>query len=285
MLKTMPGPTGKSLTLDLLSTLRGGSMPIAALVAAGEVFGLGEGSVRVAVTRLVAGGQVERDERGRYRLGPASAPVTRKLTGWRRLEEPTRRWSGGWLAVHRGGPAGRGGARRARERALRWHGLEELRPGLHLRPDNLRGGADALRASLAAFGLEPGALVARLGDLGPASDAEARALWDGAALERGYRASLAELAESEQRLDQVDEARAMAESFLLGGRIIGQLVLDPLLPEPLVDPEPRRALVTAMRRYDRRGRRLWAAFMERHGAPHAEAPIHTGGGAPLPVLA
>ena len=69
----MPGPTGKSLTLDLLSTLRGGSMPIAALVAAGEVFGLGEGSIRVAVTRLLAAGQIERDERGRYRLGPAVA--------------------------------------------------------------------------------------------------------------------------------------------------------------------------------------------------------------------
>ena len=67
------------------------------------------------------------------------------------------------------------------------------------------------------------------------------------ALEQGYRASLREIAESEARMEQVSEARAMVESFLLGGRVIGQLGLDPLLPEPLVDTEPRWALVQAMR--------------------------------------
>lgn len=282
----MPNPTGKSLALDLLSTLRGGSMPIAALVAAGEVFGLAEGSVRVAVTRLVASGRVERDERGRYRLGLASLPVTRQLESWHQLEERTCRWHGDWIGVHLSGEtSGRGNARRTRERALRWNGYEELAPGLYVRPDNLRGGVACQRESLHALGLDPGALVVGLGGLDTKTEQRARRLWDRPALERGYRQAIRELAASEARLDRSSEAHAMAESFLLGGRIIGQLVLDPLLPSPLIDPEPRRALVKAMRRYDQRGRRVWATFMERHGAPHTRNPIHTGGGDPLRAAA
>ena len=66
----------------------------------------------------------------------------------------------------------------------------------------------------------------------------------------------------------------MVESFLLGGRVIRELVLDPQLPEPLAPEAERRALVAAMRRYDRAGRRAWASFMSRLGAPHMSAPAH-----------
>ena len=64
----------------------------------------------------------------------------------------------------------------------------------------------------------------------------------------------------------------MQESFLLGGRVIRELVSDPLLPDALAPAAERRGLVAAMRRYDRIGRRLWAGFMARHGAPHAALP-------------
>ena len=50
----------------------------------------------------------------------------------------------------------------------------------------------------------------------------------------------------------------MVESFLLGGRVIRQLVLDPLLPEPILPVGERDALAGAMRRYDRLGRACWA---------------------------
>jgi phenylacetic acid degradation operon negative regulatory protein len=66
----------------------------------------------------------------------------------------------------------------------------------------------------------------------------------------------------------------MVESFLLGGRVIRELVLDPLLPEPLAPEAERRALVAAMRRYDRAGRRAWASFMAHYGAPHVSSPAH-----------
>ena len=52
---------------------------------------------------------------------------------------------------------------------------------------------------------------------------------------------------------------------------------DPLLPEPLVPAAERRAVVTALRRYDRAGRRSWAAFLARHGAPHAPVDLPVDG--------
>jgi phenylacetic acid degradation operon negative regulatory protein len=73
----------------------------------------------------------------------------------------------------------------------------------------------------------------------------------------------------------------MVESFLLGGRVIRELVLDPLLPEPLLPTRERRALLDATRSYDQLGRRAWAAFMASHGAPHSSAPTNGSAGADL----
>jgi phenylacetic acid degradation operon negative regulatory protein len=95
-----------------------------------------------------------------------------------------------------------------------------------------------------------------------------------AALRAGYARSLRALAASEAKLERAPEAAAMVESFRLGGRVIRELVHDPLLPEPLAPAAERRALVAAMRRYDRAGRRVWASFMARYGAPHAALPAH-----------
>ncbi len=251
-------------------------MPVGALVAVGGLFDLGESSIRVAVARLLAAGLLERDERGRYRLGAQAAPLSRRVGGWRRLEERTRRWEGGWIGVHRradGALRRRAGLRR--DQTLRLLGFAPLAPRLHVRPDNLRSGVGQARDELAELGLETGALVFALRDLDPASDARARGLWDAAELCAGYARSLDDLAQSERHLASLPVEAAMVESFLLGGRVIRQLVLDPLLPEPIVPSAERRALVEAMRRYDRTGRRAWAAFLERFGVAHATTPADT----------
>jgi phenylacetic acid degradation operon negative regulatory protein len=272
----MPAPSPRSLILELLSTLRGESMPVGALVAAGALFGIPEGGLRVALTRLFASRAVARDERGRYRLGPAAAALDQRVVAWRRLEEHVRRWEGGWLGVHRRRLA-RGRARAAGERALRLLGFARLAPDLALRPDNLRAGVTGVREQLVALGLEPEALVFALSELDPASEARARGLWDVAALRRGYARSRRELAAGEARLARLSEPAAMRESFRLGGRVIRELVHDPLLPEALVPADERRAVAAALRRYDRAGRRAWAAFLARHGAPHVALALPTDG--------
>ena len=69
------------------------------------------------------------------------------------------------------------------------------------------------------------------------------------------------LERSEQRLSALPEARAMVESFELGGNAIRQLALDPLLPSALLPGRERELLLEAMLRYDRAGRACWARFL------------------------
>jgi phenylacetic acid degradation operon negative regulatory protein len=250
-------------------------MPVAALVSAAGLFGIDENALRVAIARLLAAGQITRDERGQYRLGEAARAIDRRVLGWRDADSRVTRWSGGWWLVRSGTlPTARSRERRAREHALRLLGFRELVPGLALRPDNLRVSLPELQAELLELGLEADALLALVRELDPATEARARRLWQRGAFAQAYARSRKELAASEARLTRLSQEQAMVESFLLGGRVIRELVLDPLLPEPLAPEDERRALAQAMRRYDRAGRRAWASFLAGHGAPHVSSPAH-----------
>jgi phenylacetic acid degradation operon negative regulatory protein len=267
-------PTAKSLILDLLSTMRGAAMPVRALVRAGALFGLAENGMRVELARLVGRGLVARDERGRYRLAEPAAAVQSRVASWRRLDDRTTAWAGGWIGVHTGAvPRSDRRAVRRGARAFAFLGLRELEHGLWVRPDNLRGGVDEVRRQLAALGLDPRAIVFALGGLDPATGTRARSLWDVGALRAGYRSLRAALLASERRMPALADERAMAETFTLGGRAIRELVLDPLLPEAIAPAAERRALVEAMRRYDRVGRDRWRPFMRAHGAPSHRSPV------------
>ncbi len=74
----------------------------------------------------------------------------------------------------------------------------------------------------------------------------------------------------------------MVETFRVGGQAIRQLVLDPLLPREMLDPEARSRLLAAMIEYDRFGRAFWAPFMRRHGVvsrrAKASLPVETAAG-------
>jgi phenylacetic acid degradation operon negative regulatory protein len=154
-------------------------------------------------------------------------------------------------------------------------GFEPLAPGLHVRPANLRADVASIAAALRAIGLPESALVVELAELERAAEERARGLWPADALVRGYRDGCRELARSSARLRSLPEADAMTESFLLGGRVVQQLVLDPLLPAPLVDERERLALLDSMRAYDRLGRDAWSGFLKRFGVPHRSAPADT----------
>jgi phenylacetic acid degradation operon negative regulatory protein len=251
-------PTPKSLILDLLSTLSRGAVPVRGLVAAGRLFAIPENRLRVALARLLAAGAVERDEHSHYRLAEGAGAVSDQIRAWRSVAEQRRPWSGAWIAVH-----GRTGerARGRGPRALRFLGFRRFEPGLLLRPDNLAGGVEEARRRLALLGLAETARVFQIRELDAASERSARSLWDARALRASYRASIAALEASAARLPRLARALAMAESFRVGGAAIGQIVLDPLLPEPLLDASELDALVAAARRYDRLGRRVWKGWI------------------------
>lgn len=264
-------PAAKSFSLDLLSTLPRGTMPVGALVEGAALFGIGGNAVRVALTRLRAAGLVVRDARGRYRLGAGARPVAQRTTRWRTVEDPLEDWDGSWVATLQA----RGTHRQARRRelqSLRLLGFRELRSGLWLRPDNLRGGVEALRRELSGLGLEPGTLVFEMRNLDTLSEARARGLWSAEALPDAHQRLRRELEQSEERLRGHTPERAMTESFQLGGRAIRQLVLDPMLPDAIVPGRERRALRDTMRHYDRLGRDAWAVFLARFDVPHRSAP-------------
>lgn len=252
--------TAKSLVLDLLSTLPAGrAVPVGALVRAARILGVGENSVRVTLARLRARGLVDSDARGLYAMGAAARAVNRQVRSWRNVESEVRDWDGSWVAVHATRTRERSRARR-RATALRLLGMRALDGALHVRPNNLAGGVEVLRARLSGLEIGSGVLVCELSELDAASDARARGLWDAAGLERGYAAGIATLEASEARLPTLAPDAAMAESFRTGGAVVRQIVLDPLLPAPIVDTKKRRALVGAMRRYDVLGRERWKSW-------------------------
>lgn len=269
-------PSPKSLILDLLSTLRRGAMPVRVLVSAGEHFGIPGNNIRVALARLLAAGRVERDERGRYRIGERGQALNRRVMSWRRVEERLRPWRGDWVAVLAGGiPRGTRSEQRNAAHALRVLGFETLEPGIVLRPDNLVGGAPALRESLLHLGLHPRTPVVTLGDLDPEREARARSLWDAERLVAELRVIRREIETGLERLPGLPTEQAMVESFRVGGRALRAIVLDPLLPDALVPGDERRALVAAMEAYDRLGREAWRGFMEAHGVLSQRAPLDT----------
>ena len=249
-------------------------MPVAALVEAAALFGIPENNLRVALARLLAAGSVLRDERGRYRLGPGASPVSRRLVSWRHPGRAVRSWDRRWLAVHFD-PGGPPRERRERGRALRLHGFRELTSALAVRPDNLRLTVAELQEELRTLGLPAADLVLAGVDPDPATAARARGLWDTPAIRAGHRRLLAAIRRSERRLPALPLGEAMVESFVLGGEVIRELVLDPLLPEEICRPRERDALASAMRRYDALGRAAWAEFLARFDVPHYPNPIHT----------
>jgi phenylacetic acid degradation operon negative regulatory protein len=255
-------PRPRQLILRLL--LGAGGTPLAArdAVRACALFGIPASGVRVALARLAAAGMITPVERGAYRLGRQASTLAADVAAWRDANSRTRGWSGDWIAVHVGA-LGRSDrtALRARGRSLALLGLCELVRGLHVRPDNLAGGVDAARERLNRLGLERDAAVFRAGGFDPDRERHARALWDGRALERGYRSTRTRLERWLARSRRLDLDAAARESFLLGDQAIRQIVFDPLLPTPLVDEQARADFVDTVIRFDAAGQAIWKEFL------------------------
>jgi phenylacetic acid degradation operon negative regulatory protein len=233
--------TARSIVASTLLGVRPPRLPARALVASGRLFGIAEGTIRTALSRMVAAGELVVVD-GRYEL------AGRFLVRRERQDESraglARPWAGGWeLAVvdaERRAPADRAALRDAM-RALR---LAELREGVWLRPDNLdparlpeaRAVVDAQCTSMTAEA-EP-ALAARLWDLDS---------WT-------HRAR--ELAEA-IAADGFDD---LAASFMLSAAVLRQLQADPLLPNELLPHDwPGTRLREAYEGYDVAFKSAWAA--------------------------
>ncbi|MEM7138257.1 MAG: PaaX family transcriptional regulator [Myxococcota bacterium] len=257
--------SAKSVVLEVLSageSIDRGTLPVRSLVQAASAFEIAENSVRVAIVRLRAEGLLDSPGRGEYRLGPSAQVVNDKIHGWRKVSQRVGQWNGTWLAVFTADLSRTDRpALRRRVRALRYLGFKELRTGLFVRPDNLRPGLAGIRKELVSFGVEPDSMVFRLGDLSTAQEERARSLWDSPALEQTYSQLHGDLTTSLGRLEEIPLNDSVREAFLLGRKGIRQVVLDPLLPEPLIDESKRTTMVNVLQDYCDKGLHLWTRFL------------------------
>lgn len=210
----LPPLTARSIVLSTLLGHHPPALPARALVRVGELFGTAEGTVRTALTRMVAAGDLEQRD-GTYRL------TDRLLARQARQDDSraprTRPWDGGWeiavVTTERRSAADRAALRQAMA-ALR---LAELREGCWLRPANLvRARPDVVDTQCTRLtGVpegDPAALAATLWDL------------DGWAA----RARVLEEALREERTEN------LASRFMVSAAVLRHLLADPVLPAALL---------------------------------------------------
>lgn len=261
-----PRPSGPDLMLDLLMA-RGQALPASALLRAGALLGLGETTVRVSLTRLVAQGKIARHGRGSYQAQAQGPSLSRTVDGWRLRESRRTPWQGRWLAVHDAAVPRSDKTRwRHHQLALGLRGFAMLEQGLLVRPDNLAGGLAVQREELHALGLSGSALMFLAQDFDEATLARARALWDVRALQSAHRHWLGVVQASHARLDGMPLPSALRESLLLGRQAIAHLLRDPLLPEELMPSNARKALHQALRTYQDKALELWLRWLQDGGA-------------------
>ena len=201
-------------------------LPGRLLVRFAVEFGIAEGTTRVALSRMVAAGELVADD-GVYEL-------TGRLRDRQHRQELSRRpqlatWDGTWdlALVHDGrrSPAERHDLREAM-RALR---LAELRDGVWTRPANL----DPERLPDAAEVVDRQCRWLR-STLREGDDAElAASLWDPPSwIDRASELCDAMAAVVDDL--EANRTAALADGFVLAAAVLRHLLADPLLPEPLL---------------------------------------------------
>lgn len=204
--------SARSVILSLMLGAHPRGMSSRELARAGDHLGIASTTVRVALTRAVANGELQRDG-STYRLGD------RLLTRRRRQDDHAAQipWDGTWemaVVVASSRPAGERAALRSTLAAAR---LAELREGVWMRPANLsRPLPDAGMSVLRTFRATPDSDAAHL-----VADLWALPAW-------------AEQADA--ILDLLATTRQPAARLDVAAHLVRHLATDPLLPEELWPP-------------------------------------------------
>ncbi|WP_068858402.1 PaaX family transcriptional regulator C-terminal domain-containing protein [Perlucidibaca aquatica] len=246
----------RHLILDLLLASDHHQVSVREAITACGIFAISENSVRVALVRLSADGLVQAAGRGHYRLGPQALDLAGDVATWRSAEQRLRPWHGDWMTVFTAnlGRTNRTALKR-RERALTMLGFRELEQGLHVRPNNLESGPEAVLKRLHTLGLEPEARLCLSQQW--SDEAALTSLWDTTRLNADYRYWQQSLETWMQHAQELDAETAARESFLLGGQAIRHVVFDPLLPDSFIDSQARLAFVASVRTFDKVGHQIW----------------------------
>jgi phenylacetic acid degradation operon negative regulatory protein len=223
--------TARSVIASTLLGTDGLALPVQALIRAAELFGIAEGTTRVALSRMVAKGELDTDP-GRYRL--TGALVERSLAqgaGRRPRPEP---WRGDWqMAVVTAEPRAAPDRAALRLAMARLH-LAEWREGVWIRPHNL-GSPERLPEAARVASEQCTWLTAVLrGDASAGAGLVGR-LWDLDRWAADARDLQQEMASTMPSL-AVGDAGALRDAFLVAAAVLRLLLADPVMPGPLLPP-------------------------------------------------
>lgn len=252
----------RSLILKLLTVVESGVLTVAETVRAGALFNISENNSRVALARLTRSGLVESIGRGSYRLGSKGYKLGANVAAWKSIEDQLMDWDGSWIAVATGSlPRSNRKALRARDRALSMLGMREVDAALFIRPNNFRGGVCAVRKRLVDLGLSEKATVFVASEFDITHQQKAMNLWKEKASVETYLEHAARLNIWMSNMKNLPLQTAARESYLLGDEAIHRIVFDPMLPAPFVDENARYEFIESMKRFDDRGKQIWAKFL------------------------
>jgi len=205
--------TARSVIASLLLGMRPPRLAGQRLVRAAARFGYTDNATRVALSRMVAAGELEVAD-GTYALaGPLLERHGRQEAGRRAVPRP---WDRTWVLAVIDGPARDAAQRAADRKALAAARLAEWREGVWVRPDNLDGPRPDLDGCTWVSGARPDPVPA------------AGALWDLAGWADGGEALLAAMAGTDPAGTDPEPA------FLVAAAVVRHLRDDPLLPSALL---------------------------------------------------
>ncbi|HVN52328.1 MAG TPA: PaaX family transcriptional regulator C-terminal domain-containing protein [Acidimicrobiales bacterium] len=254
--------TARSVVASTLLGVDPPRLPTRLLVRSGELFGISQGTTRVALSRMVAAGELVAVGDGHELAGRLRERQARQQAS---RAPDTRPWAGAWaMAVVVGGRRS-SDARAELRKAMVDLRMAELREGVWLRPDNLVGQPSP--AADAIVDAQCRRFVATVED-GDASDAEVAArLWDLAAWDARAGELRAELDAIVGSLEAGDTT-ALAPGFVLSAAVLRHLLADPLLPAELLPPGwCGDALRRDYDRYDAAFKALWRDWFRRARGP------------------
>lgn len=256
--------TARSVLASVLLGTDPPHLPVRVLVSTTALFGIAEGTTRMALSRMVAAGELT--------AGDGDYALTGRLLARRRRQEASRSarttgWAtdgdgrGPWrqaVVVAERRPAAERRALRDRMGEAR---LAEQREGVWLRPDNL-GPLPAADGGGAVLATDDCAWSTVVPDDDPA--ALAAGLWDLTGWRTRAEALRAAMTPLVGPLEG-GEHGVLAEGFVLSAAVLRHLQRDPLLPAPLLSADwPGAALRADYDRYDTAYRAVLSAWFAGH---------------------
>lgn len=248
--------TPKSLILSMLLVMNKFSAPIKILVEIGEIFGFTSNTMRVTTARLIREGKIESDERGLYRLGDTSTPISEFIMSWKMGEKRLIPWDGTWNCCLLTPTSAQ--ARVANKKALDHLGFIEGMPNFWIRPNNLKMGISGIRTMAQRFGVHERSVFYTAHDFEPAlEDQWQQYLWPVENLMQSQRLITKKLKKSQTQLKKYPSKNALMECYIMGSEAVHLLVTDPLLPEEIMPCKPRIQLTEVMLKYNELGKEIW----------------------------